>query len=86
MNAVQARKPSYVDLLLAKGADPNAQDQRGFNALHRAAEMGETAIVRALIGAGANPSAEAQGHTAITFAQRRGHDEIVRILEGASSL
>ena len=80
MNAVQARNASYVELLLARGADPNAQDLRGFNALHRAADMGETAIVRALVASGADPNAEALGHTALSFAQKRGHDEIVRIL------
>jgi ankyrin repeat protein len=80
MNAVQARNASYVELLLARGADPNAQDLRGFTALHRAAEMGETAIVRALVASGADPNAEALGHTALSFAQKRGHDEIVRLL------
>ena len=63
--------------LLANGADAGAADDRGFTALHRAAEMGKASAVRALLDAGASPTVEAIGHTPISLAEMGGHTEIV---------
>jgi ankyrin repeat protein len=82
MNAVQRRSVEMVTFLLDHGADPNAADQRGFTALHRAAEMAELRIVQSLLDHGAFPHPEAGGHTPLSLAQGRDAKEIVKLLSG----
>jgi hypothetical protein len=86
MAAVQSATLNGVRLLLDRGADVNARDRRGFTSLHRAAEMGLLDIVRALLDGRAAPDVEAEGHTARSLAEVRGHGEIVAVLvqHGAS--
>lgn len=81
MNAVQASSLEKTSLLLDRGADVDARDDRGFTALHRAAEMGRIEIVRVLLDRGAAAAPEAAGHTPRSFAQLRGHHEIVALLD-----
>jgi hypothetical protein len=80
MNAVQSNKIHHVSLLLQSGANPNAIDNRGFTSLHRAAEMGHLEIVVFLLKNGADKDISAGGHTALSFAEGRGHQEIVSVL------
>jgi ankyrin repeat protein len=70
--------------LLEHGADVNARDLRGFTSLHRAAEMGDLDTVRLLLERGASSNPEAGGHTPRSFAEGRGHDEIVALLDTVS--
>jgi hypothetical protein len=81
MNAVQSNLIHHVNLLLIAGANPNARDNRGFTALHRAAEMGHYKIAGMLLHSGADKNISANGHTALSFAQARGHREIIDLLE-----
>jgi ankyrin repeat protein len=47
---------AFAELLLEKGADPNAADA-GYSALHAAILRGDLALVKALLARGANPNA-----------------------------
>jgi hypothetical protein len=81
MNAVQTGSVRQVTFLLDHGANPVAADDRGFTALHRAAEMGKTDMVRILLARGAFPDVEAQGHTPLSLAEGRKHENIVKLLK-----
>jgi len=80
MNAIQSNKVEHLNLLLEADADVNARDNRGFTSLHRAAEMGFVEIVRTLLSKGADKKALANGYTPLSFAEKRGHKEIVKLL------
>lgn len=84
MNAVQGSNIGALAFLLARGAKVDTPDQRGFTALHRAAEMGHLDIAKALIEAGASPLIEAQGHTPLTLAEKRGLTEMIRVLNATT--
>ena len=72
-------------LLLARGADVNAVDHRGYTALVLAAHYDGDAVelVRLLLARGADPHAIAEGETALSLAARRGETEVTRILRAA---
>lgn len=80
MTAIQTSE-EMVPILLDRGADPNATDDRGFTALHRAAELGKVQIVESLLDRGAFPRPEAQGHTPQSLAATRGHEAIANLLK-----
>ena len=80
MNAVQSNKPAHMMILLAAGAAIDARDDRGFTALHRAAEMGHTELVVYLLQQGADKTIAVGEHTALSFAVGRGHAAIVELL------
>ena len=81
MMAVRTRSLPLVTWLLARGAVADAADGRGFTALHRAAEMGEAAIVDALRACSADPTrAAAGGHTPVSLAETRGHGALAERL------
>jgi ankyrin repeat protein len=80
MNAVQSNKIDKLNLLLNAGASVNYKDNRGFTALHRAAEMGHIEIVKILLTSGADKSIEAENHTALSLAQARENKEIIDML------
>ncbi len=62
---------------LARPVDVHATDDRGRTRLHHAAETGDTAAARALIGLGADVTARgAGGLTALHLAMARGHWEL----------
>ena len=68
-------------MLISNKADVNKQDNRGFTALHRAAEMGHIEIVKELLQNGAKKEIEAEGHTALSLAKARNNKEIIEMLE-----
>ena len=68
-------------MLLAKGADPNAREERQQTALMWAAAEGHAAVAAALLEAGADMHAKLEsGFTSIFFAAREGHIGVVRTL------
>jgi ankyrin repeat protein len=76
--------PEAIPLLLAHGAQINAADQSGLSALHAAAAMGRTAVVRLLVESGADPQQlTANGLTALSIAEAGGHAEIADFLRGS---
>jgi hypothetical protein len=83
MTEAQSGDVSKIKFLLDAGADVNAVDLRGFNSLHRAAERGDVNVVRLLLERGAKTNIVAQGHTALSFAEKRGHTEVVALLKEA---
>ncbi|NPA58483.1 MAG: ankyrin repeat domain-containing protein [Aquificae bacterium] len=71
-----------VKLALAKGADVNAQDDKGGTALHWAVFYGHGDIVRLLLMHGANPDIkDRNGITPVDVARINGRKEMLKILE-----
>lgn len=81
MNEVQSENMIHLQILIDAGADINAQDVRGFTALHRAAEMGKMDFVKYLLAKGADKMIEAQGYTALSLAEAMKHEEIIKLLK-----
>ena len=93
MMAAEAGALDAVEVLLAAGADPNAMNGGGYTALDYAVERpsgpsrgsvaDRTAIVRALLAAGATKDRKsADGVTPAERAARAGHTEIASLLTG----
>ncbi|MEM6380637.1 MAG: ankyrin repeat domain-containing protein, partial [Bacteroidota bacterium] len=80
MNAVQSNKIDHLKVLIEHKADVNQQDNRGFTALHRAAEMGFIDIVIELLKHDADKKIVAEGHSALSLAIARNHQEIIEVL------
>ena len=72
-----------VELLLEKGAEVNVQGTlEGFTALMTAAAEGQTEVVRVLLSHGADPALkDKDDDTARTFAQEKGHAEVIQLLD-----
>lgn len=77
--------------LIRAGADINFKDQYGFTPLMRASYYGCTGIVKLLIEAGADLDLRSSkgylkedGMTALDWATKRGHNEVIQILKEAS--
>jgi ankyrin repeat protein len=81
MNVVQGQQLTWMGYFLDRGADMDAADDRGFTALHRAAEAGYIAGVKLLLDRGAAPHPEAQGHTPLSLAQQRNQTQVIKLLE-----
>lgn len=78
--SIVINRMASLEKLLALGTDPNVVDHSGFTALHMAADKGLEAAVEILLKNGADKTIVAQGHTALSFAQRRGNQKIVDLL------
>jgi ankyrin repeat protein len=74
-------------LLLDKGAEVNASDHRGYSALMLAAQYdGDSPeLVRLLLARGADPTAVAEGETALSLASKRGETEVTKLLREKAS-
>lgn len=87
INACWSGNSEIASLLLAYGADINAQNDYGLSGLHWAAEKGFTDIAKILIDAkiNINLATKEHGNTAIISAALNGQYEIVNILIKAGS-
>jgi hypothetical protein len=82
---LDVREPAIAAALIRLGADVDARhrDDRD-TLLIRAARMGDAALVKVLLAAGANAQIEnARGETALREAVEGGHDEVVALLRAA---
>ena len=79
--AVAARSQDIVQLLLERGADPNARQQVGYTPLMGAAGAGRDDMVSLLLASGADPSLVSEdGKTASGIALDHGHAAIAERL------
>jgi uncharacterized protein len=81
--AVARRDVEIVKMLLERGADPNAKQERGFVPLHDAAANGNLALVQLLVTHGALVDARSEdGKTPGEMAAERGHADVAEWLAG----
>ncbi len=74
--AVAGGKLDIVKAVLEAGANPNAQQQAGFRAIHEAGTKANRALAELLIAHGADPLLpNDEGKTAIDLAREKGHAE-----------
>lgn len=72
-----------LERLLAAGSPLDSQDQRGFSALHWAAQHGQLPLVQRLLQAGAEPGLrDSLARSAAEVALTRGYIDIARELDG----
>ena len=83
---LDVREPEMAAALIRLGADVDVFDNRdGDTPLIRAARMGNLALVRVLLAAGASVRVEtASGATALSEAVRGGHDDVATLLREAA--
>ncbi len=75
-----------VKLLVAAGANIDAENTKGQTLLHRAAWSGDTKVVKLLLAARANVDAvDNEGWTPLHGAAERGHTEVVKLLLNAGA-
>lgn len=75
-----------VRFLLARGAEPNAQDRNGETSLIKAARARKRNVVRILLDNGADPNrSDFTGKTAIDYARDARARNVVRLLEEAGA-
>jgi ankyrin repeat protein len=80
--AAASRNLEIVKLVLAAGANPNAQQQAGYAALHEAAANNNVELAKALLNAGADPGVRTDaGLTAADMAKDKDHTEITEMLQ-----
>ncbi len=80
MEAARRGHTGIVKALIDEGADVNAANNYGDTALTHASVYGHTETVKALIEKGADVNAVVRGGTALIWAVRFGHLEMVQIL------
>lgn len=78
-----ATHKNVIDLLIGRGADVNAQNAHGGNALARAAHFGHGELVKQLLALGADVHMkDAAGQDAVDWANKNGHADIAALLLG----
>ncbi len=76
-----AARLALTELLLDRGADPNAAQEGGFTPLHAAAQHGDADVARLLLARGAEASAATDdGKTAAAIAQEQDQGELAELL------
>ena len=76
-----AHGTEIVRLLLENDAPADARQHGGWTALHEAAQIGDTHMVRDLLQHGADPQARSDdGKTPADMATAKGHEEILKLL------
>jgi len=81
--AAASRNLEVVKLVLQAGANPDAQQQAGYTALHEAAVNNNAELAKALLSAAADPRIRSDaGQTAAEMAREKGHNEIAEMVEG----
>ena len=77
---------SPTKFLLRHGADVNAVNNDGADALMLASKVGDVDIVKLLLASKANVNlVSKEGKTALMSAKKEGHGEIVKLLEQAGA-
>jgi uncharacterized protein len=80
-SASAARRTDLAELLLTRGANPNAKAEAGFTPLHGAAGSGQTDLALLLVGHGADINAtDAAGKTPLAHAVEKMHDGTIAAL------
>jgi len=80
--AAASRNLEVVKLVLAVGANPDAQQHAGYAALHEAAANNNVELAKALLNAGADPGVCTEaGLTAAGMAREKGHTEMAEMLD-----
>jgi hypothetical protein len=84
---IASREPDTSRWLIARGADVNAVSTDGFTPLMTAAQHGHTEIVKLLLAAKADASFKNPNFdlTALDFARRSGHEDIIALLSTAEA-
>ena len=76
------RDTNTTRLLLERGADVNAVQTAGYRPLHQAAVAGREDLVRMLLDAGADKSAQCdRGKVPAEYARERGHAAVAELLD-----
>lgn len=78
--AIDHRDTAGVEALLSKGADPNSRNGLEFTPLYIAAASYQPDVMKALLKAGANPDAESNYGTPLTFAALSGNAQAAKSL------
>jgi ankyrin repeat protein/outer membrane protein assembly factor BamB len=84
VSAANSGNLDLVKALLDGGANPNTTSASGATPLMFASELGYADIVKMLVDRGANVRLETKYGNALSFAKRRGHKQVVEILEAGA--
>jgi ankyrin repeat protein len=79
--AAESNHEKMVELLLRRGANPNAVSDGRWTALHNACQAGHVGVVKLLLAYGANVNAQLSNEvTALHWACLNGHTQVVELL------
>ncbi len=86
LQAIKRKQVAIVHTFLARGADPDTQDNKGRPAIIWAVASGQPEIVQLLLDKDANPDVtDRQGITALDLAVERGKQGVIALLQRAGT-